>query len=45
MGRRGHDYGNTCRPVRGMPAWKEVFADDQIENTYAYLLTVQAPSE
>ncbi len=33
------------RPSKGMPAWKEVFTDDQFENIYAYLLTVQAPPE
>jgi polar amino acid transport system substrate-binding protein len=30
------------RPAKGMPAWKEVFTDDQIESIYAFLLTVQS---
>lgn len=30
------------RPAKGMPAWKEVFTDDQIESVYAFLLTVQS---
>ena len=33
------------RPAKGMPAWKEVFTEDQFENIYAYLLTVQTPPE
>lgn len=33
------------RPAKGMPAWKEVLTDDQFENIYVYLLTVQAPPE
>lgn len=33
------------RPAKGMPAWKEVFTDDQFESIYAYLLTVQTPPE
>jgi mono/diheme cytochrome c family protein len=32
------------RPAKGMPAWKEVFTDDQFENIYSFLLTVQAES-
>lgn len=31
------------RPSKGMPAWKEVFDDKQLNDVYAYLLTVQAP--
>ncbi|CAL75352.1 Mox; cytochrome c like protein [Bradyrhizobium sp. ORS 278] len=30
------------RPSKGMPAWKEVFTDDQFESIYAFLLTVQS---
>jgi mono/diheme cytochrome c family protein len=33
------------RPAKGMPSWKEVFTDDQFESIYAFLLTVQAPSD
>jgi polar amino acid transport system substrate-binding protein len=33
------------RPAKGMPAWKEVFTDDQFENIYTFLLTVQTPPE
>jgi polar amino acid transport system substrate-binding protein len=32
------------RPSKGMPAWKEVFTDDQFDNIYSFLLTVQAES-
>ena len=32
------------RPAKGMPAWNEVFNDDQLNNVYAYLLTVQTPT-
>jgi mono/diheme cytochrome c family protein len=32
------------RPSKGMPAWKEVFTDGQLENVYAYLMTVQTPA-
>ena len=32
------------RPTKGMPAWKEVFDDGQLENVYAYLMTVQTPA-
>ncbi|MFC5321196.1 c-type cytochrome [Bradyrhizobium oligotrophicum] len=30
------------RPSKGMPAWKEVFTDDQFEGIYSFLLTVQS---
>lgn len=33
------------RPSKGMPAWKEVFTDEQLENMYAYLMTVQTPAD
>jgi mono/diheme cytochrome c family protein len=33
------------RPAKGMPAWKEVFTDDQFESIYGFLLTVQTPSD
>jgi ABC-type amino acid transport substrate-binding protein/cytochrome c5 len=33
------------RPSKGMPAWKEVFTDEDLNNVYAYLLTVQTPAE
>jgi mono/diheme cytochrome c family protein len=33
------------RPAKGMPAWKEVFTDDQFESIYAFLLTVQSPAD
>lgn len=29
------------RPAKGMPAWKEVYTDEQLNNVYAFLLTVQ----
>jgi mono/diheme cytochrome c family protein len=29
------------RPAKGMPAWKDVFSDDELKNVYAYLQTVQ----
>jgi polar amino acid transport system substrate-binding protein len=32
------------RPAKGMPAWKEVFDDKQLEDVYAYLMTVQKPA-
>jgi ABC-type amino acid transport substrate-binding protein len=32
------------RPAKGMPAWKDVFDDGQLESVYAYLVTVQTPS-
>ena len=33
------------RPAKGMPAWKEVFTDDQFESIYAFLLTVQSRAD
>jgi mono/diheme cytochrome c family protein len=33
------------RPSKGMPAWKEVFTDEDLNNVYAYLLTVQSPAD
>jgi mono/diheme cytochrome c family protein len=30
------------RPSKGMPAWKEVFDDKQLDEVYAYLMTVQS---
>ena len=32
------------RPAKGMPPWKEVFDDTQLDNVYAYLMTVQNPA-
>lgn len=32
------------RPAKGMPAWKEVYTNDQVESIYAFLLTVQSQS-
>ncbi|WP_367401001.1 transporter substrate-binding domain-containing protein [Bradyrhizobium sp. WYCCWR 12677] len=32
------------RPSKGMPAWKEVFTDEQFDSIYSFLLTVQAES-
>lgn len=29
------------RPAKGMPAWKNVFSDDELRNVYAYLQSVQ----
>lgn len=29
------------RPSKGMPAWKDVFSDDELKNVYAYLQTLQ----
>lgn len=29
------------RPSKGMPAWKDVFSDDQLKDVYVYLQTVQ----
>ncbi|MBR0935849.1 transporter substrate-binding domain-containing protein [Bradyrhizobium jicamae] len=29
------------RPAKGMPAWKDVFSDDELKNVYAYLQSVQ----
>jgi len=33
------------RPAKGMPAWNEVFTDDQFESIYAFLLSVQSPAD
>ena len=33
------------RPAKGMPAWKDVFSDDELKNVYAYLQTVQELKE
>lgn len=33
------------RPAKGMPAWSEVFDDNQLNNVYAYLMTVQSAAE
>jgi polar amino acid transport system substrate-binding protein len=33
------------RPAKGMPAWKDVFDDNQLNDVYAYLMTVQGPAE
>jgi polar amino acid transport system substrate-binding protein len=33
------------RPAKGMPAWKDVFDDNQLNDVYAYLMTVQTPAE
>lgn len=32
------------RPTKGMPAWKEVFTDDQFDHIFSFLLTVQSES-
>ncbi|MDA9398042.1 c-type cytochrome [Bradyrhizobium sp. CCBAU 45389] len=32
------------RPTKGMPAWKDVYTDDQFDNIYSFLLTVQSES-
>nr|WP_256805429.1 transporter substrate-binding domain-containing protein [Bradyrhizobium sp. Bra78] len=32
------------RPAKGMPAWKEVFTDEQFESIYSFLATVQVES-
>ncbi|WP_306666340.1 c-type cytochrome [Bradyrhizobium campsiandrae] len=32
------------RPSKGMPAWKDVFTDEQFDSIYSFLLTVQAES-
>jgi mono/diheme cytochrome c family protein len=29
------------RPSKGMPAWKDVFSDDELRNVYAFLQTLQ----
>lgn len=31
-------------PMGGMPAWKEVFTDNQFDSIYSFLLTVQVES-
>jgi mono/diheme cytochrome c family protein len=33
------------RPSKGMPAWKDVFSDDELRNVYAYLQTLQNTSD
>ncbi|MBR0758096.1 transporter substrate-binding domain-containing protein [Bradyrhizobium jicamae] len=33
------------RPAKGMPAWKDVYSDDELKNVYSYLLTVQGASD
>jgi polar amino acid transport system substrate-binding protein len=33
------------RPSKGMPAWKEVFGDDELGNVFAYLQTVQEAAD
>ncbi|SCB41742.1 amino acid ABC transporter substrate-binding protein, PAAT family [Bradyrhizobium yuanmingense] len=32
------------RPNKGMPAWKEVYTEDQVNSIYSFLLTVQVES-
>ena len=32
------------RPSKGMPAWQEVFTDEQFDSIYSFLLTVQTES-
>ena len=32
------------RPAKGMPAWNEVFTDEQFDSIYSFLLTVQTES-
>jgi ABC-type amino acid transport substrate-binding protein/mono/diheme cytochrome c family protein len=32
------------RPSKGMPAWKDVFSDDELRNVYAFLQTLQSGS-
>ncbi|KYK46470.1 cytochrome C [Bradyrhizobium liaoningense] len=32
------------RPAKGMPPWKEVFTDGQLDSIYSFLLTVQVES-
>ena len=34
---------NDGRPAKGMPAWKEVFNEDQLKSVYVYLQSVQDP--
>ena len=33
------------RPSKGMPAWKEVFGDDELRNVLVYLQTVQEAAD
>jgi len=33
------------RPSKGMPAWKEVFGDDELGNVFVYLKTVQEAAD
>jgi polar amino acid transport system substrate-binding protein len=33
------------RPAKGMPAWKEVFGDDELRNVLVYLQTVQEAAD
>ena len=33
------------RPAKGMPAWKDVFNDDELRNVYVYLQSVQDTGE
>ena len=33
------------RPSKGMPAWKDVFSDDELRNVYAFLETLQSSSD
>jgi len=33
------------RPSKGMPAWKEVFGDDELGNVFVYLQTVQEATD
>jgi polar amino acid transport system substrate-binding protein len=30
------------RPAKGMPTWKDVFTDEQLEQIYAFLFSVQS---
>jgi polar amino acid transport system substrate-binding protein len=33
------------RPAKGMPAWKDVFSDDELRNVYVFLQTLQSGSD
>src|SRR6516162_450866 len=33
------------RPSKGMPAWKDVFSDDELRNVYAFLQTLQSSAD
>ncbi|MFB9265974.1 c-type cytochrome [Bradyrhizobium erythrophlei] len=33
------------RPAKGMPAWKDVFSDDELKNVYVYLESVQGTGD